>query len=405
MKIIIVNCVFKPEPIVSAQLGYDLAISLSKLNHTVIVVCPYPTRPHGFKFNEKFDRNKISVEQSDNIKIVRIPSYTCSKSNIIGRFRESISFGKKSTQYIYKNEIDTDIIYANTWPLFAQRSIVKLGKRINKPTILHIQDIYPESFTNKLPKLIRAFVKSIFMPLEKYNLQNANKVIAISPASKQILSETRKILSNKITVVFNWQDETQFSNYNKTNEKDIQEPFVFMYLGNIGPVAGVEFLIQSFGNAQLNNTILIIAGSGSYKSKCIELAKNYPDSTIQFLNVPDGKVADIQSKADVMLLPLIKGAAASSIPSKLPAYMFSAKPIIATVDEKSDIASFIKEAACGWIGPPEDKEWLMECLKKVVTINKFELNQKGKAGSNFASKIFSKEKNVQMLTQIILDNN
>ena len=36
-----------------------------------------------------------------------------------------------------------------------------------------------------------------------------------------------------------------------------------MYLGNNGPVAGVEFLIESFFKANIFNSKLIIAGSGS----------------------------------------------------------------------------------------------------------------------------------------------
>ena len=53
---------------------------------------------------------------------------------------------------------------------------------------------------------------------------------------------------------------------------------------------------------------------------------------IEFWEALNGKVPKIQAQADCMLLPIKKGAASSSIPSKLPACMFSAKPIIGCVD-------------------------------------------------------------------------
>ena len=51
-KILIISCVFPPEPVVSAQLSLDIAEALSK-NNDVTVISPRPTRPMDFKFDEK----------------------------------------------------------------------------------------------------------------------------------------------------------------------------------------------------------------------------------------------------------------------------------------------------------------------------------------------------------------
>ena len=140
----------------------------------------------------------------------------------------------------------------------------------------------------------------------------------------------------------------------------------FMYLGNIGPVAGVEFLIHSFVKANLKRARLIIAGSGSRKQSCIELARYYQDAAIEFWDVPDGKVPEVQSQADIMLLPVKRGAAMSSIPSKLPAYMFSRKPIIASLDLQSDTARAIVESDCGIVVDAENEQALIGALQEVI---------------------------------------
>lgn len=70
---------------------------------------------------------------------------------------------------------------------------------------------------------------------------------------KNILVESRKIDSNKISIIENWQDETDFINYNE--HKDIlfehKKWLTFMFLGNNGPVAGVEYLITCFAKANI----------------------------------------------------------------------------------------------------------------------------------------------------------
>ena len=50
MNILIISCVFPPEPVVSAKLSHDIAVSLSEKGDVVTVVSPKPTRPYKFKF-------------------------------------------------------------------------------------------------------------------------------------------------------------------------------------------------------------------------------------------------------------------------------------------------------------------------------------------------------------------
>ena len=99
LKILIVTAVFSPEPVVSAKLSEDLAHELSKTN-TVTVISPKPTRPFGFKLNEK-DINK-------SYTLINLDSYTCPESNVYGRFKESYSFGLACSKYIKENRDNND---------------------------------------------------------------------------------------------------------------------------------------------------------------------------------------------------------------------------------------------------------------------------------------------------------
>lgn len=148
-----------------------------------------------------------------------------------------------------KHHQELACIYANVWPFFAQLKIVRTAKKYNVPCLLHIQDIYPESFLNKISSsILSSLFRRLLLPIDKYILSQADHIFAISANMKNILVESRKIDSNKISIIENWQDETDFINYNE--HKDIlfehKKWLTFMFLGNNGPVAGVEYLITCF---------------------------------------------------------------------------------------------------------------------------------------------------------------
>lgn len=387
------NCVFDPEPVVSAQIGKSLAIRLTELEHKVTVVAPKPSRPFGFQFEQ------LSAETS-KFELKHLNSYVHPASGILGRFRESISFGIASYKYICANAKDIDLVYMNTWPIFAQFAVALASKRISRPYIVHVQDIYPESLTNKLAGFIGFAANKLLIPMDRFVLRHANKILVISEKMKLYLSESRNLNKDKFEVVLNWQDDTAFQAYQNSWPTGL---LTFMYLGNIGPVSNIPFVMNAFVKSCLPNARLIIAGVGSAKETCIKLAEKYPDVDIQFIEVPAGEVPLIQSQAQVMLLPLTKDAGHSSIPSKLPAYMFSSRPVIALAEKGTEIEKTITESGCGWVGDPVDEEWLINCFKMVSDSDSETLVNKGKAGCQYARLHFSKETNLNRLIKSMID--
>ncbi|MCX6291726.1 MAG: glycosyltransferase family 4 protein [Bacteroidetes bacterium] len=393
---LIISAVFPPEPVVSAKLSYDIADAIGE-KAPVTVISPKPSRPFGFMFD--------LPGPAGHFNHVVANSFISPGSNVWGRFFESYSFGKYCYQYIAANQAAIKIIYANTWPLLAQYYTVLACKKFNIPVVMHVQDVYPESLTNKFP-LIRRLLNYLLLPIDRFVLRHATKIIAISDQMKQYLAETRKIDQRKIFVVRNWQDENSFMSFRKSAPvtKKNENPFTFMYLGNMGVASGVDLLLDAFAAAQPANCRLIIAGSGSQKELLEKKAAGMVDVHIEFRQVPDGKVPEMQDEADVLLLPLKRGAAKSSIPSKLAAYMFSGKPVIGCVDESSDTAACIKDSGCGYVVEPENINQLSACMKEMVNLPKEKLEKMGGNGFAFSVKNLSKAANLEKVVSIILQN-
>jgi glycosyltransferase involved in cell wall biosynthesis len=379
---------------VSANLSYDLACALS-VKHQATVLSPKPTRPMGYDFSSPAD-SKYPFRH--NI----LNSFTHPKSAFVGRFRESYSFGKACAKFINKHHKEIDVIYMNTWPLFGQYLAVKAANKFNIPSIVHVQDIYPEALTQKLPSLLKGLANLILFPIERFINVHSASIVTISQGMKSLICATRNIPPSKVEVVFNWQDETKFlAEVHDISNKSSDTFTHFMFLGSLGPVANIDNLILALTQLKGNDIQLTISGEGSEKTKLQSLVKDLKETRVKFIQAPASEAGKIQATADVLLLSLKKGAAGLALPSKLPAYMFSAKPIIATVDHDSDTANAIRDAGCGWVIEPENPAALTAMMQTVHAVPKNELNAIGLKGRSYALKHFSKHANLSKLVSII----
>jgi len=388
--IFIISAVFPPEPVVSANISFDLAKCLSESN-LVTVLSPKPSRPAGYVFSES--------ENSQNVfKHVVLKSYICPRSKILGRFYESYSFGRACYNYIQGYNDAIDVIYMNTWPLLAQWMTVRACKKFKIPIVTHIQDVYPESLINKLP-ILKSLLYKLLIPLDKYISVNSTKLITISKGVSNLIVQSRGIDKDKLEVVYNWQDEKKYLVRSAAHYDNA--PFVFMFLGSLSPSAAIDGIILAFIRLNCEKCKLIIAGRGSEEERLKNLARGTGGHLVEFIDAPSENVGKIQAESDVLILSLKKGVAKLALPSKLPAYMFSSKPIIASVDVESDTACVIIESGCGWVVDPESVDKLSEQMRISMGTDRKKLMEIGEKGYQYAIDHFSKQYNLNRLAEII----
>ena len=391
--VLIISAVFPPEPVVSAQISNDLADALS-VKYEVVVICPWPTRPSGTVYN-------IGDNDKRPFTKIILKSHTHSGSSLIKRMIESISFGLVSRKFIKEHKKAISIIYANTWPLFAQLSVARTCRKYDIPLLLHVQDIYPETLTYRLGPTV-VLVKKLLLMIDQYVLRRSDTVVAIGHRMAEFLSSTRGINMNKIAVIYNWQDETKFSDINNIAHK--KEKFTLMYLGSLSPSANIEAVIEAFGDARLRDSTLVIAGSGNSKEACIKASSLYPNANIRFVDAPSDKVPELLASADVLVLPLKKGVGKYSIPSKLAGYMLSSKPVLAFIDTESDASDIIRNAECGWIVPSGNIQTLTLKMQEIRSLPETSLTVPGQSGRAYALKHLSKAVNLEKLADLVKNN-
>ena len=392
-RILIIASVFPPDAVTSAYLNADLAKALSKLDK-VTVIRPFPSRPKGVTYTKK------DIPQYDDFEAIMMDTYRCPSSNILGRFRESISFGCACKKYIEDHHDEIDYIYNHSWHLFGYYIVAKTAVRYGIPYMTVVQDIYPESlFTSrKLPDIVQNIIMKTLGRLDRYTLRNAARVRTISEEMRSYLIKTRGLDEKKVYAVDNWQDDSNHY-YQPLNEK--QSSFVFEYLGSINSHSNVDIIIRAFAKAQLENAELRIYGGGNKKDECVQLVTDLGVSNVRFDYVQRDDVPKVQAEARVLVLALSKGNGAFSLPSKVTSYMLSGRPIIASVDVESATTRYIHNAECGMAVPPADEDGLAQAFKDLYSMSPEKLTEMGANARKFAETHLTRDYNLNIVVNQI----
>lgn len=389
MKILIATAFFPPEPIVESQMAYDVA-SMLALKNDVTVLRPRPSRPVGYVFEK---------EKTDYpFKVVELDTYIYTKSKIIGRTIESYDQGKKVAKYIKEHRNEIDVVYANILPFWGEYVLTKTIHRLKIPFITHVQDVFPEPLVRRVP-IVGNLLFKIVLPIDKYILRTADRVLVIGPKIGDYLRRTRKVKGDNFRVIYNWQDESRFTNIQPVERESTL--FTFMFCGSLSTGANLEYIADCFVKANNEKARFVFAGSGNLLESLKAKAKSNPQVHMDFMQAPSSEIGKIQSQTDVLVMPLRKEVALRCFPSKFPAYLFSGKPILACVEANSDVGDCVKSASCGWVVEPEDESTLIDMFTKIPQIEKEELDEMGQNSYKFSQLNLTREVNLNNIVNII----
>ena len=406
MRVLIVSCVFPPEPVVSSQTTAQITRKLVERGHQVTVITSFPSRPGGKlypAYQRKFLERKPSPE---GYLLVRCFSFLSGESHMLSRFLENISFGI-SAGWALLTEPRPDVVYSIVWPLFAEGIVLLVARLRGIPIVLSKQDMYPESLAVQGRVRPDQWLYKLFLWLDRWIARKASALIVISESFAKNYVQIRGIEQSKITIIPNWIDSKSVTVQDKNDyrqEKGISnDAFVILYGGNVGVAAGVEMVIEALGRVRTSREIvLIVAGSGSQLSACQELAAQVSNVRVVF-HTPwaTEETSKTLAAADVLILPTRGKQSLASVPSKLLSYLLAARPVLAMVLPESDTARMVEEAACGWVVMPDDGAALTQKIEELTVVPEEVLVEMGVAGRAYALQHFTDNTCLPIAVQVI----
>ncbi|MDN5479829.1 MAG: glycosyltransferase family 4 protein, partial [Chryseobacterium sp.] len=238
--------------------------------------------------------------------------------------------------------------------------------------VLLVHDVFPENLVAaKILKKQNFFYKAL---TRFFNIfySAPEKLIVIGQDMKDLVDEkTRK--KNSI-VIQNWIDEKDIEVQEKKSNEILKKlnwenaSPIFQFFGNIGRVQGVDNIVDAIKLIEPSmRPKFLFMGDGAYVEQLNHAIETLNDPNIQYIGpIQQNAKSKGLNAGDIAIVTLAEGMLGLGVPSKAYFSMAADKPLLAIMDEYSEVACMIKAHKIGWVVPPENPKLLANAILEII---------------------------------------
>lgn len=331
------------------------------------------------------------------------------KNSKLGLFYRALNFISFNVSCIIAGIFLTgkqDVIFAPSSPPLTNGIcawIISLWKR--SAVVYNVQDMYPD-MAEKLGLLKSGTILLILKKLEKIVYRISDRILVLSEGMRKNI-RNKGVPVAKTEIIPNFIDTNFIKPLPQDNpfsrERGLTNHFVVMYAGNIGLPHGLEFVVEAAERLKDEKDILFcFVARGENKDKVISLCHSKKLRNTLFIpQQPEDMVPYIWASSDVSLVTSRKGLSGDSVPSKTFAIMASGRPVIAMMDDGSEVWNIVNNAKCGLCVPPERPDLLAQTILRLYD-NEKERKKMGENGRKFVVENFSRKIISQQYEELFL---
>ena len=397
-KILIVTECFYPEEF---KIN-DVALSWKSKGYDVDVLTLAPTYPLGMVF-PGYKNSFFRKDEYQGVNIFRLRAVTGYRDSAIKKILKYINFmvfGSIATIFIGRRY---DYVFGfNLGSLTDMLPAVVIRKLYKKPTMLWVQDVWPDSVyaygfkkTRLLSALLDAFVKFMY-----HNITS----IAISSKGfeKKLEPYTKKGL--KFGYAPNWADDLNMD-MNPVALSATQKVHL-TFAGNIGKVQNLENIINAFcllSDEYQKKTQLNIIGDGSNLVSLKKLSNNNPNIIFHGKQMRED-MAKFYKASDFLIVSLIDEPIFSvTVPAKTQTYISARKPILAIIN--GDVADIVNDNNLGISVDPSNVGLIKEAFEKCIDAPENEKSEFTINNTKLLETTFNKDNIINRMTSQLIDCN
>jgi colanic acid biosynthesis glycosyl transferase WcaI len=259
-----------------------------------------------------------------------------------------------------------DVILTPSPPLTNGAAAWLLGVLRRVPFVYNVQEIYPDIAIN-LGALRNRWLIAALRGLERFVYGRASVITVIAPRMRQRLLE-KGVTGDKVHVIPNFVDLDRLRAVERPNvfsvRHRIDEAFVVNYSGNLGPAQGLDTVLDAARLLRDRPGIrFLLIGDGILRADLEQRIEAEGLGAVTVLPYqPNALMPEIYGSADLCLVPQAALTGSDAIPSKTYRIMACERPILATTEPTSDLATLVQTAGAGVVVPPGDAEALANAI-------------------------------------------
>jgi colanic acid biosynthesis glycosyl transferase WcaI len=361
MHILIVTPYYPPDLGPSAPMFAMLAESLVSSGHKVTILAAAPHFPSG-QVAQGYRTCLWSWELRNGVRVGRAWVPSGYRSNLTHRLLTFCVYQVLVT--LVGLRLKYDVVFITNPAIETGLPFAVLGYLRRKPVIFGVWDVYPEVGVRMGLFRSRAVVSLVGF-LEDSCLQRANRIQVLGEGFVADLAHHR-ISPDQIVVIPPWVDTKLIMPIPRHNsfshEHSLEDNFVVLYAGNLGLSQGLDTVLEAARRLSDRPEILFMfVGEGSDKGQLVNQAVGL--NNVRFLPIqPRERLPELLASADVSLVVLKQGIGSGSLPSKTFSILASGRPVLASVDEDSDIWNVVQASQAGLCIPSEDPAALAQAI-------------------------------------------
>lgn len=402
MRLLILHMRYAPDLTGTGPLVTELAEDLAGLGEDVTVVTSVPH--YGRSDVPREYRGRWFHDRIENgVRVIRTMGSTWGLDTVVGRAVDYLLYAILSTVAGLRLP-RPDVILCVTPPITVGLSGWLLAR--GATVLLNAQDIWPDGLIRmghlRSPTLIR-----LLQTFERWLYHLCSSISVLSEGMKANLV-AKGVPPGKIVVLPNWVDVESWRAAPKANsfraELGLEDKFLVLFAGNMGYAAALEEVLEAANSLRTDaSVVFLLVGEGSAKRGLVRRAAELGLENVRFVTTqPPDRLPEVYAVADLSLVTLRAGMGQVSVPSKVNSILASARPILASVPEDSEVRRLVNEAECGQWVPPQDGQAIARAIRELRK-DRVRLETWGLNGRRLVEELYPRSRSVPKYHQWITE--
>ena len=360
---------FAPDVAPTGEVMSAIAAALADRGHRLHVVTALPWYRH-HKVEDGWGGRPWRTESTDWGWITRLHPFPTDKTNIPAR---AVAFGGFTAMSVVaatatRMRPDAVMVMSPPLPLGVAGWLAATFRRA--PFVFNVQDVFPDVAV-ELGAITNPRVIAAASALEKFLYRRSDAVTVLSEDLRDnVGGKLGTHRPERVHVIPNFVDTERIAPADRMNsyreQYGLGDRTVVLYAGNVGLSQSLDLLVEAARRFRdRDDVVFVVNGGGSAKDALVESAAGLDN--LKFIEMqPRERLPEVLAAGDLHVVPLKRGLARSSVPSKLYSILAAGRPVLASVDAGTEVATTIERALAGVSVPPEDPDAFCAALTDLL---------------------------------------
>jgi colanic acid biosynthesis glycosyl transferase WcaI len=334
---------------------------LASQGHEVTVCTAMPYYPE-WRIHPTYTGKLFSSEERGGVKILRSWLWVPRDVTSAKRIAFETSFLTTSLINALRNR-KPDLLLVASPPLGLGISAVTLSRWWTTPYMFDVQDLQPDAAADL--RMLPAPVLPMLYRLEAMAYRNAALISTVTEGMRNKIV-AKGIPAGKVVVVPPTADSSLFDvgtligGDEFRRKHNLDGKFVIGHCGNMGVKQGLDLVLDAAVHLrEQRNLVFLLVGDGAKKASLEQRASALGLTNVRFLPLQDAS-AFLEMLATMDAGLIVQQSTVSDIvfPSKTVALLSAARPVIAAVNDNSEVGRVIRNSRGGTVVEPESPQTL-----------------------------------------------